>query len=139
MRIYIFGVQKKYHKRSFIFFEKLFGVNITQNHSINWNWYLDVINSGEILTVNSMWQNKFFELWKKVGVALVRKLWESRIKKKWNNPKNRKLLNLRVPNFLYSNSCHFFTLLSSLLLSFLFSCGPLISHWAARLPGQIFF
>ena len=32
------GVPKKSHTRSFRFFEKFFGVNITQNNSKNWKW-----------------------------------------------------------------------------------------------------
>ena len=35
---------------------------------------LDVIDLDEILTVNSILVNKFFEAWAKVGAALVRKL-----------------------------------------------------------------
>ena len=42
------------------------------------------------------------------------------------------------PNFLYSNSYHFSTLLL-LLLSFLFYYYPFISHWAAKLPSQLFY
>ena len=38
---------------------------------------LDVIDMDEILNINSMWQNKFFEPWAKVGAALDRKLWEN--------------------------------------------------------------
>ena len=41
--------------------------------------------------------------------------------KKNFKPKKRKLLNMMVPNFLYSNSYHFLTLLSSSLLLSLFS------------------
>ena len=38
---------------------------------------LDVIDLDKILTVNSMWENKFFEPWVEVGVALVWNLWEN--------------------------------------------------------------
>ena len=61
---------------------------------------LDIIDLDEILTVNSVWENKFFEPWAKVGAALVWKLWENQNKKK---TKKRKLLNMIVFNFLYSN------------------------------------
>ena len=43
---------------------------------------LDVIDLDEIATVNSMWEDKFFELWVKVGAALVWKLWENQNGKK---------------------------------------------------------
>ena len=36
---------------------------------------LNFIDLDEILTVNSMWENKFFEPWSKVGAALTWKLW----------------------------------------------------------------
>ena len=63
---------------------------------------LNVIDLGEILTVNSIWQNKFFEPWAKVDAALVWKSWENQ---NWFvfTPKKPKWLNMMVPNFLYSN------------------------------------
>ena len=42
---------------------------------------------------------------------------------------------MSVLNFLYTNSYYYLTL----LLSFLYSYCPLITHWAAKLPSQIFF
>ena len=39
---------------------------------------LDVIDLDQSWTVNSMWENKFFELGAKVGTALVRNLCENR-------------------------------------------------------------
>ena len=52
------------------------------------------------------------------------RLWFGRYEKfnikKNFKPKKRKLLNMMVPNFLYSNSYHFLTLLSSSLLLSLF-------------------
>ena len=38
---------------------------------------LDVIDLVKIRAVNSMWENKFFELWAKLGSALVWNLWEN--------------------------------------------------------------
>ena len=40
---------------------------------------LDVVDLDETSTVNSMWENKFFEPWAKVDAAYVWKLWEN-----WN-------------------------------------------------------
>ena len=50
---------------------------------------LDVIDSDEIRTVNSMWENKFFEPWAKGGEALVRKLWENQNLILFKNQKNQ--------------------------------------------------
>ena len=41
---------------------------------------LDVFDFDKILTVNSIWENKFYEPWAKVGAALVWKLWKKQIK-----------------------------------------------------------
>ena len=38
---------------------------------------LYIIDLDEILTVNSMWENKFLEPWVKVDAILVWKLWEN--------------------------------------------------------------
>ena len=38
---------------------------------------LDVIDLDKIWTVNSMWENEFFEPRAKVGAALVWNLWEN--------------------------------------------------------------
>ena len=57
---------------------------------------LDIIDLDKILTVNSMWENKFSEPWAKMGAALVWNLWENQNKK---NEKRRNLLNMMFPNF----------------------------------------
>ena len=65
--------------------KKKIGVNITQNDSKNWKWHFDDIDLDKIWTVNFMWENKFFELWAKVGAALVWNLWENQhLKKNFN-------------------------------------------------------
>ena len=38
---------------------------------------VDVIDLDKIWTVNSMWEKQIFELWVKVGAALVWNLWEN--------------------------------------------------------------
>ena len=50
----------------------------------------DIIDLDEILTVNSMWENKFFEPWVKVGAALVWRYEE--IKKSFKKPKSTKII-----------------------------------------------
>ena len=46
-----------------------------------------IIDLDEILTVNSMWQHKFFEPWAKLGAPLVWKFWENQNKKNVKKPK----------------------------------------------------
>ena len=66
---------------------------------------LNVIDSDKILTVNSIWENKFFESWAKVDAALVWKLWENQ---NWKQKtKKTKISNIMVPFFLYNKSYHF--------------------------------
>ena len=50
-----------------------------------------------------------------------------------------------VPNFLYSNSYHFFNIINDSIIIIIiiviitfFYC-LLISHWVAKLPSQLFF
>ena len=42
----------------------------------------DVIGLDDILTVNSMWRNKFFEPLAKMGATLIWKLWKNQNKNK---------------------------------------------------------
>ena len=66
------GVPKKYRTQSLRFFEKFFAINLTQNNSkILKMTPVDVMNLDKMLTVNSMWKNKFFEAWAKAGAGLV--------------------------------------------------------------------
>ena len=50
---------------------------------------LEVIDLDKILTVNSMWENKFFEPWAQVGAALVWNLWKNQNLKKQLNKKTQ--------------------------------------------------
>ena len=65
------------------------------------------------------------------------------LKKKRQKPKKRKLLNMMVPNFLYSNSEHFFTIniiiiIPIFLLPTYFSLGGnLSSHLFLNISKQI--
>ena len=68
---------------------------------------LDVIDLNIILTVNSMWENKFSShgrKWTRLWFASYENI-------KIQKPKNPKLFNTVIPNFLYSNSYHFFNII----------------------------
>ena len=89
---------------------------------------LKIVELDEILTLNSTWENKFFEPWAKVSTALVWKLWENQNKKTIKKkPKKRKLLDTMIHNFLYSYIYNILTLLLSFLF---FYCRKLSSGYS---------